>query len=84
MDIVEPITFPHTTYVKAKQPFTFRVEGRRGKPVTVLTGDLFWIVTPEYEQKRKRTIAVARNGKNMAYAYTFDLETFLEYFAVAS
>lgn len=80
----EPVSFPHTTYVKATKPFQFRVPGKPGKPITVMTGDWFWIVSPQYVQKRDGTIAIARKGKNMAYAYTFPMETFLEYFAVAS
>lgn len=77
-------TFAQGTFFKAAKSFAFKVPGARGKPINVRVGDLFWIVTPQYEQKRTGIVGIARKGKNMGFAYHFPLNIFVENFAVAS
>lgn len=63
-------------------PFSFRVEGQRGRRINVKLGDKFWNTTPEYEQKRTGIVKIARKGKNMGYAYPFTVEIASQYFEV--
>lgn len=70
----------HCAFLECVKPFSFRIEGQRGPRINVKMGDIFWNVTPEYEQKRTGIAKLARRGKNMAYAYPFTLEIVEEYF----
>ena len=63
------------------KPFSFRVEGQRGRRINVKAGDIFWNKSAEYMQK-SGIIKLARKGKNMAFAYAFTLENVSEYFKV--
>lgn len=74
------IMFEPYAYIRAKQGFSFRVPGQRGKAITVKQGDIFWIVSPSYVIKRDENIEIARKGKSMGYAYLFPKASILEFF----
>lgn len=74
----------HCDYLECVKPFSFRVEGQRGRPINVKAGDLFWNTTADYMQKRDGVVKLARKGKNMDYSYPFNVADVLEHFAVVS
>lgn len=74
----------HCDYLECVKPFSFRVEGQRGRRINVKAGDLFWNTTADYMQKNSGMIKIARKGKNMGYAYPFNVADVLEYFAIVS
>lgn len=66
----------------AKQAFTMKVPGSRGRAVSVKVGDKFWITTPTYSNV---TVAkIDRKGKGIiGNGYQMDIETIKALFEVA-
>lgn len=57
-------------YIKAKQPFSMKMPGARGRAVSVKAGDLFWITTGKYS---KGLPMIQRKGKGtMGTGYPID------------
>lgn len=78
------MSIKHCAFLECVNPFSFRIEGRRGRSINVKYGDIFWNTTPAYEQKRTNIAKIARKGKNMGCAYPFPLEIIEKYFIVGS
>lgn len=56
-------TYSQGMILKAKQAFTMKVPGTRGRPVTVKVGDEFWVTTATYTNKTSAN--VERKGKGV-------------------
>lgn len=69
------------TILKAKSDFTMRQHGAKGRPVTVKTGDLFAVTSPEYQNKELVIIGRKANAK-IGQGYAFSACLLAEYFEV--
>lgn len=58
----------------AKQAFTMKVPGTRGKPVSVKVGDKFWVTSTTYSNKTQ--CQIDRYGKgSICNGYLISIET---------
>lgn len=66
-------------YLKAKQAFSMKMPGARGRAVTVKAGDLFWVTTGKW--KKDSLPMIQRKGKgHMGTGYPIDPSLIFEFF----
>ena len=68
------MNFPQGQELIAKQAFTMKVPGTKGRPTTIKVGDKFWITSPKHTNSTH--VKIDRLGKGtIANGHYIDLET---------
>lgn len=67
------------TTITCKETFAFKVNGK-GRTMTFQKGQRFWVTNTEIDQRNRKIVNVAREGKNMGQGYDFSPEQVNAYF----
>jgi len=68
----------------AKKDFLFKTPGIKGRPVTVRSGQRFWVTNSMSLQESSNVVTIDREGKgHISHGYAFDPNTIDDLFDVS-